>query len=237
MLNVKDVNRYFLRVTRLNECPEIAGQVIYLRHVSQEGIIISKTDDCRPLPEMLKLSATSNDDGWYDATELILAANCAITPRYDLCIFDNDTAKQYRNHIDNLSVLQQCDSRAAQGKLCFLGRKTAEGYELSTTAYFVVFTDEHGFSIAYSGFCNPKKKRSGHPKLTQRVLRLEGSGQVFYDAWPIVIECNASYKEDVKRKEQFILAIADKVATSSSETTHAEQHRAQSDGMAGLKLD
>lgn len=237
MLNVKDMNRYFLRLMKLDACPEISGQVIYLRRISTEGMIISKTDDCRPLPELIPLPATSNDNGWYDATELILAANCAITPRYDLCVFDNDTAKQYRNHIDSEKVLRTYDSREAVGKLCFLGRKSQSGIELSPTAYFVVYTDDQGFSVAYSGFCNPKQKKHGNThRLTQRILRLEGSGQSFFDAASVVAFCNASYKQDVDLRDKYISAISDKVATTSTSTTHAEQHKSQADGLSGLNL-
>lgn len=237
MLNINDINRYFLRLTALPEVPELAGQVVYLRRVSQEGMFISTTDDCRPVPELLKLSAKSNDDGWYDVTELMLAANCAITPRYDLCVFDNDTAKQYRNHVDAEDTIKVYDSRQAVGKLCFLGRKTAQGVELSTTAHFIVATDDRGFSVTYSGFCNPKpKKRGTKHRLTQRVLRLEGTGQFFVDATSIVRFCNSSYNTDLERKEQFLCAIEDKVATSSLGTTQAEQQRKKADGLAGLNL-
>lgn len=237
MLNIKDANRYFLRLLALPAAPELAGQVIYLRRVSQDGIILSKTEDCRPMPEVLTLGPNANDDGWYDVTELMLAANCAITPRYDLCIFDCDTSKQYRNHVDDSTVIKVYDSRQAVGKLCFLGRKTQQGIELSATAHFVVATDERGFSVTYSGFCNPKsKKRGNHHRLTQRVLRLEGSGQFFVDAFSVVTFCNQSHAGDLQRKDQYIQAIKDKVATSASTTTQAQQHREKAGGLSDLNL-
>lgn len=237
MLNIDEINRYFLRLLPLPEAPKLSGKVIYLRRVAQEGLILSETEDCRPLPDLIRLSAKSNDDGWYDVTELMLAANCAITPRYDLCVFDNDTSKQYRNHVDEQGVIKVYDSRQAVGKLCFLGRQAQVGTELSATAHFVVATDERGFSVTYSGFCNPKgKKRTMSHPLTQQILRLEGSGKFFVDAHSVVQHCNASYSTDVERKEQFVNAIMDRVATSSTTTTHAEQQRSKADGLTGLRL-
>ncbi len=236
MLNIGSVNRYFLRLQALPERPEVSGQVIYLRQITKSGMVVSLVDDCRPRPNLIRLSPQSNDEGWYDATELILAANCAITPRYDLCTFVNDTAKQYRNHLEDRSVFRICDSTSATGKLCFVGKFTGKTAELSPQACFVVSTDDYGFSIVYNGFCNPHKKKSDRHKLTQRILRLEGSGQSFFEAAPIVAECNKLYDKDIALKEQYVNAAKDRVASRSTDTTQAQQNRHHSDGLTGMKL-
>ena len=236
MLNIKDVNRYFLRVSKLPDKPDLVGQVIYLRHVAQNGIVVSMTDDCRPLPALIPLPATANDNGWYDATELIMDANCAITPRYDICAFVNDTACQYRNHVDNPEALRLCEGKTAEGRLCFIGRQNGEQLEFSKTAYFVVSLDERGFYIVYSGFCEPKKKNAP-PNIAQRVLRLEGTGQAFFEAEPIVTLCNAAYKGDVVLRDKFVADRQDRVAAASTATSHAADPRKDPKSLAGMQLD
>lgn len=237
MLNVKDINRYFLRLGALPERPDIVGQVVFLRHVSTNGLVVSMTDDCRPLPQTIPLPPKANDDAWYEVTELILDANCAITPRYDLCAFCNETARQYRNYLEDKEVLRPCVGHAAEGRLCFLGREHNEGFEFSQTAYYVVSMDSHGFYIVYSGFCNPKKGNST-PQPIQRVLRLEGSGKSFFEAEPIVRECNSRYKGDIELRDKYTSAIEDRVASKSTATTHAESHGQDRDsiGVSGLQL-
>lgn len=236
MLNIKDVNRYFVRLTKLPSRPELAGQVIYLRHVATNGIVVSQTDDCRPSPTMIPLPPAANDDGWYDVTELILDANCAITPRQDMCAFLNETASQYRNHVDDPSVLHPCSGRDAAGQLCFLGVEQGGRLELSRTAYFVVSMDEHSFYIVYGGFCEPKKSTEVR-KPVQRVLRLEGSGRRFYEAEPIVTACNAAYRGDVARRDKYVADLNDKVAASSTATTHAADPKRDASRLAGMQLD
>lgn len=235
MLNVKEINRYFVRLTALPERSDIVGQVIYLRHVSPKGIVISMTDDCRPLPQPIPLSPAANDNGWYDATELILDANCAITPRYDVCAFMNETARQYRNFIEDPAALRPCEGDAASNRLCFIGRDNGGRLELSKTAYFVVSMDNHGFYITYSGFCNPRKGMSP-PKTVQRVIRLEGTGQRFFQAEPIVSACNASYKGDIALHQKYSEALRDKVAASSTSTTHAADPKRDVSNLVGMRL-
>lgn len=236
MLNVKDVNRYFLRVATLADKPDLAGQVVYLRHVAQNGIVVSLTDDCRPLPDLIPLPATSNDNGWYDATDLIMDANCAITPRYDICAFDNETASQYRNHVDSPEALRVCEGKRAEGRLCFIGRQNGRQLEFSKTAYFVVSLDDRGFCIVYSGFCEPKKKNVP-PSIVQRVLRLEGTGQAFFEAEPIVTLCNAEYKGDVALRDKFVAERRDRVAAASTATTYAADPKRDPKSLAGMQLD
>lgn len=236
MLNVKDVNRYFLRTTKLAERPELVGQVIYLRHVAASGIVISTTDDCRPNPALISLSANANDNGWYDATELILAANAAITPRYDMCAFVNEVASQYRNHIEEVTALNVCDGKKAMGRLCFIGRQNQSQWEFSKTAYFVVSLDDRGFYIVYSGFCEPKKKQAP-PNIIQRVLRLEGTGQKFFAAEPIVTLCNELYNKDVALRDNYMADMKERVATSSTTTRHAADPKVDPKSLAGMRLD
>lgn len=236
MLNVKDVNRYFLRVTNLGEKPELTGQVIYLRHVAQNGLVVSLTDDCRPLPQLMPLSMAANDNGWYDATELILDANAAITPRYDLCMFDNDTACQYRNHIEDPKALRACQAEKAVGRLCFMGRQVNQHWEFSKTAYYVVSMDGHGFYITYGGFCKPKKK-TAPADIVQRVLRLEGTGQLFFEAEPIVTACNKSYRGDIALRDKFKQDMQNRVAASSTATTHTADPKKESKLLSGMQLD
>lgn len=235
MLNIKDINRYFLRISKLPERPDLAGQVVYLRHVAQNGIVVSVTDDCRPSPNMIPLSVASNDGGWYDVTDLVLDANCAITPRCDMYAFTNETASQYRNHLEGNEALRLCDGEKAMGRLCFIGRKGGANIEFSRTAYFVVSVDKQGFYIVYSGFCEPKK--SGKTReILQRVLRLEGTGQHFYEAEPIVSACNAAYKGDRALRDKYVAELNDRVAASSTDTTHAASKR-DSALLSGLQLD
>lgn len=236
MLNVKDVNRYFLRVAKLPANSDLVGQVIYLRHVAQNGIIVSLTDDCRPEPQLITLPEQANDNGWYDVTELVLDANCAITPRYDMCAFFNDTASQYRNHLEGTEALRLCEGRQAIGKLCFIGRQNNGHLEFSKTAYFVVSLDEHGFYIVYSGFCEPRKKNTP-PTIIQRVLHLEGTGQAFFEAAPIVSTCNAAYAGDVKLRDSYVSAMNDRVASSSTRTTQATSTKNDSLNLTGMRLD
>ncbi len=236
MLNIKDINRYFLRISKLAECTDLVGQVIYLRHVAPNGIVVSTTDDCRPSPEMIPLSSASNDNGWYDVTDLILDANCAITPRYDMCTFVNEVASQYRNHIEDLRVLHECDGVKAMGRLCFIGRKNEDHFEFSRTAYFVVSVDSKGFYIVYSGFCEPKKHHQP-PNVVQRVLRLEGTGQKFYEAEPIVSACNTAYQGDLVLREKYVAELKDRVASTSTATTHAADPKRDSATLAGMRLD
>lgn len=235
MLNVKDVNRYFLRTTKLAERPDLVGQVVYLRHVSQTGIVLSTTDDCRPNPGLISLSANANDSGWYDATELILAANSAITPRYDMCAFVNDVASQYRNHITDTSALIVCEGQKAMGRLCFIGRRNNNQLEFSRTAYFVVALDDHGFYIVYSGFCEPREKKSA-PNITQRVLRLEGTGQEFFAAEPIVTLCNELYNKDVDARDKYTTDMQERVATSATATRHAVDPKRDAQSLSDLNL-
>lgn len=236
MLNIKDINRYFLRLTKLAERPDIVGQVVYLRHVTVNGIVVSMTDDCRPNPTLISLPASANDNGWYDATELILAANSAITPRYDMCTFTNDIARQYRNHIEDASALVICEGRRAIGRLCFIGYRSGNRLEFSKTAYFVVFLDEHGFYITYSGFCEPKKKQRLY-KINQRVLRLEGTGKEFFAAEPIVTFCNEMYSGDVALRDQYMNDIRERAATSSITTRHVVDPKLDPKYLTGMRLD
>lgn len=236
MLNIKDINRYFLRIAKLPERPNIGGQVVYLRHVSQQGIVVSMTDDCRPAPNMIRLSPASNDNGWYDVTELIMDANCAITPRYDMYSFVDETASQYRNHMEDSKLLHMCDGSQAMGQLCFIGRKNGEGFEFSRTAYFVVSVDDQGFYIVYSGFCEPRKSGRSH-EILQRVLRLEGTGQHFYEAEPIVSACNAAYKGDCAMRDKYVANLKDRVAAASTSTTHAAAATRDSSLLTGMQLD
>lgn len=236
MLNVKDVNRYILRVSKLPEHPELVGQVVYLRHVAPNGVVVSMTDDCRPEATLIPLPATANDDGWYDVTELILDANSAITPRYDACMFLNDTACQYRNHVDDPSALHPCEGEKALGRLCFIGRQNGDHLEFSKTAYFVVSKDDRGFYIVYSGFCEPKKHHMP-ANITQRVLRLNGTGQRFFAAEPIVSTCNAAYEGDLALRDKYVSDMQDRVAASSTATTHAADPKRDPTSLAGMRLD
>lgn len=235
MLNVNEINRYFVRTTKLAEYPSMTGQVMYLRHVAQDGIIVSPTDDCRPLSQLIPLSAAANDSGWYDATELVLDANCAITPRYDMCAFVNETAKDYRNHIRGTDVIRRCDGKSATGRLCFIGEERDGGIAFSSTAYFVVSLDENNYYIAYSGFCEPKK---GNTKrvLTQRVLRLTGSNRNFYEAAPIVSACNKAYEEDVVLCDKYVKEIKERVSISASDMLQSSGVALDRGKLSGLDL-
>lgn len=237
MLNIDSANRYLLRILPLKERPDVSGQVVYVRRVTAESILLSKVNDCRPLPEVIRLSAESNDDGWYDATELVLAANCAITPRYDLCTFENEAARQYRNHLDDPRVLQVCDSEKAIGRLCFVGRIKEGKTELSPTACFVIHTDDYGFSVVYNGFCSPVKRRGEYLKVTQRILRLEGSGQSFFAAHPIVEACNASYAEDVALKQKYLQEVRERTCAHGTVLENTEHAAQKASGLQNLNLE
>lgn len=237
MLNIDSANRYLLRILPLKERPDVSGQVVYVRRVTSESILLSKVNDCRPQPEVIRLSAESNDDGWYDATELVLAANCAITPRYDLCTFESEAARQYRNHLGDSSILKVCDSEKAIGQLCFIGRIKDGKAELSPTACFVIHTDDYGFSVVYNGFCSPVKRRGEYLKVTQRILRLEGSGQSFFAAYPIVEACNASYAEDIALKKKYLQEVRERTSARSTVLETNEHVMRKASGLQNLNLE
>lgn len=213
MLNAKQVNRYFLRVSKMPVRSDIVGQVVYLKGVSQKGIAISLTEDCRPKTEVIRLPASLNDNGWYDVTDLVLDANCSISPRYDLCTFLSDTASLYRHHLDDPSCIRPLTGKSAVGHLCFLGKIKDGQLVFSNTAYFVVSVDTHGFYITYAGFCKPIDNQDT-PMLQQKVLRLEGTGQQFYSANEIVNACNSSYSSDIELKNKYMEELESKVTST-----------------------
>ncbi len=235
MLNINDVNKYYVRVSPLPEAQALVGQIVFVRQVSHEGIVLSMTNDCRPSPKLITLSSASNDNGWYDITDLVLDANASITPRYDICQFDNETAVVYRNYIDHPERLTPLDGRNAVGKLCFIGRLGKDKLAFSNVAYFVVSMDNRGFYIVYQGFCSPKKE-SERPKLVQKVVRLEGTNQRFYEASDVVTACNEAYHGDVVLKDQYVGELLDRVSDTTTEIKPATDKVRETIGLTGLDL-
>ena len=233
MLNVKDKGNFYVRIQEYAPFPEIEGRICLLRDINAEGLIISfmANEGCIPGDGKFNLPSDVNDNGWYNITNMMLAANVAITPRYDNCVFDNDTALNYRNYLD--SVHRPLDDMQAKGKICLLGTPNGRVMSFSKQAYYVIDIDEQGYALVYAGFCQPLEEWE-KPKLSLRVLRLVGTGKKFYEAAPIVAACNGAYHEDMGTAQNFVAVVKETASTCSTETNIGEE--VFSRGISKLRL-
>ena len=231
MLTTQSAGGFFVRIKEFPEFPEIEGKIMFIRKVGPEGVQVSFTDDCRPSEKVYQLPPTVNDNGWYNVTSMIMMANTVILPKYDRCVFANEVAMSYRNHIDVMPA--PLDETRAQGTICMLGSVNNRVISLTKQAYYVVACDDQGYILAYSGFCQPLEEWE-KPSLQQRVLRLVGTGRHLYPAEQIVAECNAAYQEDLQVAQNFATNIEETVAASSSDTGVGQEVFAQ--GIHKLQL-
>ena len=215
MLNVNDAGKFYVRIKEFPAFPEIEGQIVMIKEVSDEGIRLNFTDDCRPVGNTYQLPPAANDNGWYDVTQLIMLANSTILPKYSACAFINDVAMNYRNFID--VNVRPIDEQSAAGMLCLLGNVNGKTLTFTKQAYYVVSSDENGYILAYSGFCQPLESWE-KPKIQQRVLRLTGTTRKLFPAKTIVDACNAAYYEDFKLANKYTTEISDAACASSAET-------------------
>lgn len=220
MLNVNDVNKFFVRIKEYAPFPNIDGQIIYIREVSSEAVELSFTDDCKPVNKVIKLPANVNDNGWYDVTSLIMKANMSILPKYSKCQFLSDVAASYRNHIDGSLV--KLSEEQAKGKICFIGTNNGRGVSLGKQGYFIIDTDSNGYMLAYSGFCGYLEFWE-KPTIQQRVLRLTGSNRSLYSAKEIVDTCNQLYEEDLNKSDNYIGEFNNMSSASGSDSSAARE--------------
>lgn len=214
MLNISDVGKFYVRTKELPIFPETEGQIVMIKEVSHNGIRFNFTDDCRPIGSTYQLPPEANDNGWYDITQLILMANSTILPKYSDCVFNNDVAMNYRNFID--INIHPVDERSAEGMLCLLGNTNGKNLTFTKQAYYIVSSDENGYILAYSGFCQPLESWE-KPKIQQRVLKLTGTNRKLFSARAVVEACNAAYAEDFELANKYAAEISDAVCASSAE--------------------
>lgn len=212
MLSSLDVGSFFVRIKEYMPFPDIEGKVIYLRGVSSDRVEISFTDDCKPMDKVYALPLDVNDNGWYNVTPMIMMANMCILPKYDKCVFDNEVAMNYRNHLDRIP--KPVDESQASNGIYLLGSSNNRVISFSKQAYYIVSSDVQGYILAYSGFCQPLEEWE-KPKLQQRVLRLVGTSRKLYPAEPIVNACNQAYHADFEQAMSYANTIRDTVAASS----------------------
>ena len=215
--------RFYLRIHKCDEAPEIEGAVVYLREITPDGLSISGTEDCRPLDTVIHLSNLMCDNGWQDVTGLIMQANMVILPKYNSCNFESDISLAYRNYI-NMDV-KPINPYNAVGKLCVIGNTEGKRISYSKFAYFIVAVDDNGYIIAYSGFCLPLDN-SGAPRTPQqKILRLVGTNRHLYLASEVVSTCNAVYFEDMRSLDTYRTRIEEAIASSSVEAEEvSRQH-------------
>lgn len=208
-MNIDEIGSYQVRVRDCPECSDIEGQIVYIRDVTRDGIVFSMTEDCRPLDQQYKLSSASNDNGWHNITDLVMDANLAIMPKYNSCNFASEVAMEYRNFLDPevLTKAQLTDEQAV-GKLCLLGTISQRKVSLSKQVYYVVAKDKDGYVLGYSGFCKPVTEWE-EPCITQRVLKLSGTGKSFFYAMAVVGACNSAFGEDMESASAYAMAIMD----------------------------
>ena len=215
MLNLDAVGNFYVRI---KECPafvSVEGKIVYIREVSTEGIQFSFVDNCRPEKEVYALPPEGNDNGWYNITDLIYAANTVILPKYSRCVWESETAMNYRNFItDSMFVVEETD---AIGKLCLLGNVKGKTINLLKQVYFVVAVDDNSYMLVYSGFCQPLADWQ-KPVIQQRVLRIIGTARKLFLAEPIVKACNEAYHEDIEHAEKFITKLREETISSGSES-------------------
>lgn len=216
MLDCSTNGRFFVRIKELSVCPELEGKIVYIRNVTVDGVQLSLTDDCRPQSKTYQLPPESNDTGWYDVTDLVMAANTVILPKYSKCCFVSEVAQSYRNYVEcDIIVL---DEQQAIGHLCFIGTVTQRSATFSKQAYYIVASDKNGYILAYSGFCRAINEWE-KPVFTQKILRLIGTPRKLYKAEPIVEAANVAFESDLASAEIFVQNIKETVAASSAESS------------------
>lgn len=215
MFNSNKKQHFMVRTRAYPRFPEIVGKILYIRDVDDKFITFSFTEDCVPQKDVYNIPADINDDGWYDVTDLVLRANAIIRPAYSSCVFMNDSASKYRNHLG--LELQPLTLANAVNKVCILGDATPRGITFLKQAYFVAVYDKNGYILAYSGYCQPAQWWT-KPKIQQKILNLNGTNRSFFPAAQIVGACNAAYTEDTTTANKLVSTLNDRVASVSTDT-------------------
>lgn len=231
MLNIQAAGNFFVRIKEYTPFPDIEGKVVFVRDVSTNGIQFSFTDDCKPSDKVYQLPPDANDNGWYNVTPMIMTANMAILPKYDKCVFTNEVAMSYRNHLDKIP--SPVDESQASGGIYLLGSTSNRVVTFSKQAYYIVACDDQGYILAYSGFCQPLEEWE-KPNLQQRVLRLVGTGRKLYPASAIVNACNTAYEEDFNQAQTFAHTITETASVCSTDTDIGNE--VFSSGLSKLRL-
>lgn len=219
MLNTDAAGSYFVRIKDLPIAQEVVGKIVYVNDVSHDGIVLQFTDDCRPLEEKYTLPPQANDNGWYDVTELVLAANSVILPKFNRCKWDSETAVNYRNFVEvQVQPLSEAD---AVGRLCLLGDIKGQNVTYSRQAYYVAAADSNGYILTYAGFCKPLESWQ-NPDIKQRVLRLASSTRKLFPAEQIVKACNEACAEDMAVAMDFVSNLLEAASIASTDTSVGE---------------
>lgn len=231
MLTANSVGRFCVRIKELPVFPELEGQIVYIRKCDSTGLQLSLSENCKPMERVYSLPVEAVDNGWYDVTSLIMAANTVILPKYEKCVFTSEVASNYRNFLE--IAAQPVDEHRAAGSLCLLGTVSNRSVTYSKQAYYVVASDENGYILTYSGFCQPLESWE-KPKIAQRILRLMGTSRRLFLAEPIVSACNRAYAEDFDLATNFAKVIREAVAAASTDGDIGRQ--LATSGMAHMQL-
>ena len=205
---------YVVRTRELDWAKVLTGAICFIKQVEHNGIQLQITEDCVPVGKTYAVPNLGDDGMWHDVTELVLEANSAILPHTSSVAFTSPVAASYRNFL-GLNNLEMYEGEAAEGNICMLGEKNAQGNLIfSKTGYYVVAYKD-GYYIAYQGFCDYAGEGE-QKKPTLRVLSL-GGNRKFYHAYDIVKACEVAFNEDVSLSEEYTRRVETATVAAASD--------------------
>ena len=211
MLNIDSIGSFYVRIKELPIMPEIEGKIVYIHGVDSNNISLSAVNNCNPSDDVHDLDAKYNDNGWYDISSLIFKANIAMLPKYSRCVWENESAVNYRNYM--IGSFKTVNEDEAVDNLCMIGKQAGKIVNFSKQVYYVVAADNNGYMLAYAGFCKPLNDWQ-RPNIVLKVLRIIGTARKLYLAKPIVEACNAAYNEDLGLADNYISSIKESAKIS-----------------------
>ena len=188
------VGDYVVRTRAQGWARVLAGAICYVVDVKPDSIKVQRTEECVPVGTVYQIPVEGDDNYWYDISALAMAANSCIAPSIESISYPTSVSISYKNFID-LSGVTPLHGAEAIGRICLIGQQDKNKLLLSREGYYVIDIDSMGYSICYSGYCQPDDVKHKEPsKLV--VLNLLAAARSFYPAEEIVKRCVAAYNED-----------------------------------------
>lgn len=151
----------------------------------------------------------SQDDGWYDVTDLMYESNDAVAPSLSSIVFENDVALAMRNFISNYDDFILTEEESI-GKIVFIGTKNENKYNIHNVGYYVIDFDENGYGIAFYGYGDVKSEADRYEtdaadkENILKIIKVRSDNIKLFDAKKLVDFCNKTVFNDLASANEYL---------------------------------